>query len=488
MSHAPEYQGRTLSGQLIASILAVVGVCWLVGVAVGAIGKQTRPESHSAPATTAVGLQPIARLSLTAIPRQLPIGDQFRFITGRSFFEDRWVVSGASTTLRDGLGPMFSARNCSACHQGGGRSSPVFQTVFSDVTPTALTLRFDDQYPSASSLPIGTTWAAFVVPQAIPFGAANSRKPEGSFQARAQKQIWHYPDGEAVTLLRPQYRLENAPVEPSALSVRIAPSLDLAAKIDQVAASSILALADPTDQNGDGVSGRVHPAIKTLGRDVVGRFGLKARHVSLREQVAAALNEDLGITSTLFTTEACGDLQPLCLTAPNGRGTTVGGISNSDQAPVHEIGDQQLSEMVLFLSNLDVPAGNPAKQAKPDGSGATLFAATGCAVCHTPSLRTHGTASVSLFSNLLVHDMGPELADSGAGAGELGREWRTAPLKNIRLRKALTLHENYLHDGRAQTLEQAIIWHGGEGGAARDRFSRLNKTERQALLDYVGRL
>lgn len=481
------YRGRAPSGQfpwadtrygrLAGLVIVIAALCGLATLEVWTTGNQTQSERP-----------PVARLSLTSIPHHLPISDQFRFITGRSFFEDAWVVSGASTTLRDGLGPMFSARSCGACHQGGGRSSPALQTVFSDVGPTALALRFDDQYPPAASLPLGTTWAAFAVPQAIPDGADNHRAAEGQFQARTKARIWRYPDGEALTLMQPQYRLENAQTEPPALSVRVAPSLDLSATINQVAVAAILALADPSDENGDGISGRVHPALQDHKPGVAGRFGLKARHIDLREQIAAALNEDLGITSTLFPTEACADSQTLCQAAPNGRGTTVGGLRNGDQARVHEIAEQQLNEMVLFLSHLDIPAADPTEQDNSDGLGATLFAATGCAVCHTPSLQTRDKRFVSLFSNLLLHDMGPELADSGHGAGQLGREWRTAPLKNIRLRGALTRHENYLHDGRAQTIEQAIVWHGGEARPARDRFARLTQTERQALLSFVARL
>jgi len=360
--------------------------------------------------------------------------------------------------------------------------------AFADVQPTDLTLRFDNQYPPSASFPLGSTWTAFAVPQANPFGADNRQAAEGRFQARATRLFWRYPDGEALTLLLPQYRLEKAPAEPPVLSVRVAPSLDLSAMINQVATATILALADPADENGDGVSGRVHPALHALGPGVAGRFGLKARHINLREQVAAALNEDLGITSTLFPNEACSDSQVLCQAAPNGRGTTVGGLLSSDRAPMHEIADQQLDELVLFLSHLDIPDTGPAQQANVDGPGATLFAATGCVECHTPTLETSDEESVSLFSDLLLHDMGPGLADNGHDTGTLAREWRTAPLKNIRLRRALTRHENYLHDGRAETIEQAVIWHGGEAGAARERFAQLTKTERQALLNFVAQL
>ena len=512
MSTTHGFRGRASSGQPrwraqwpgIAALAAVVGM--MVTLAAQRASAPHRPATvnadrqaatpHAAaplaatPTASAATATPTpARLTLTRVPRNLPVEEQLQFVTGRSFFEDSWVRPGATTTLRDGLGPLFSARSCAACHQGAGRSSITHKSTFAAVSPHALTLRFDDQDPAAQpgQLPLGTTWQAFANP-----AARQPDKPsmEGELQARASERRWQYPDGTQVSLLQPEYRLQGAPASPGALSVRVAPGLDLAGRIAAVSTAAILGGADPDDGDGDGISGRIHPQVAALGTGEAGRFGLKARHTGLRAQVAAALQEDIGITSSVFPYESCGPAQTGCLLAPNGRGASVGGLPADDPSPVYEISDANLTALVNFLARLADPSATEPLRSEPASQGAELFVASGCAQCHVRSLATDPSAgagaSVVLYSDLLLHDMGADLADTGPAAGQLGREWRTAPLANLRWRARLSDEENYLHDGRARTVEEAVLWHGGEAAGARQRFAALPRADRQTLLDYVS--
>ncbi len=466
--------GDCLAGALITCVLTVVLV-----VAVGAVSP-----------TQATPTRPTVRLDLTRVPGHLPPDAQLRFIAGRSFFKRPWVQSGATTTLRDGLGPHYSARSCAGCHVGAGRSSPVgsspdspaFDPEFADVSATRLMARFDATENAAAFLPLGTTWQAFSTTRTTPRTLSGV---EGQLQLRYTRTSWRYPDGRRVIGRRPDYRLSGAPPASAAravLSVRIAPSLELVARIEQVSNQSIVALADPSDLNKDGISGRIHPRIARAGWPQAGRFGLKARHPTLRHQVAAALQEDLGITSSLFPEEACAPSQAACLAAPNGRGASVGGRRSGQAPDDYEISDQLLDQLVTFLMQIESPAPPP-----PQTQGHAIFTRIGCAQCHVPTLAAP-VGNLRLFSDLLLHDMGDGLADHGPGAGELAREWRTAPLSKLRLRTQLTATANYLHDGRATTIEQAVLWHGGEAQQSRQRFSGLSATNRKLLINYVGSL
>lgn len=430
------------------------------------------------------------RLKLNTVSRLQSTDEQLRMISGRSFFEDPWVIAGASTTLRDGLGPLYSARSCNTCHQSGGRSNIELPSQFQPVKVSDLSLHFDNPTANQPSQALGKTWQPFAVP-IIRQGA--NVGIEGIFEARFDFREWHYPDGATTQLQIPVYRLTGAPNRPTSISPRIAPSLDLAARIDSVATSAITDLADPDDRNYDGISGRVHPNVASIGDNLVGRFGLKAVHPRLSDQVAAALSEDLGITSVRFPKETCSSPQLNCLKAPNGRGSTVGGLSSSDPQAIYEINEERLTRITNFVAQMDtksqhIDQSKTAIALTKESTGKRLFKSTGCAQCHMPLLTSNTSKPVVLFSDLLLHDMGPALADQSDSNDILNREWRTAPLANLSLRPQLSAEENYLHDGRAKTIEQAILWHGGEATSARQEFENLKADKRKALLRYLGLL
>jgi CxxC motif-containing protein (DUF1111 family) len=250
----------------------------------------------------------------------------------------------------------------------------------------------------------------------------------------------------------------------------------------------ILANADPSDADGDGISGRPNwvtpkpyvPATEPGGGPGLrlGRFGRKAQVSSLLQQVVEAYHQDMGITSSY---QPVDNVNPL---APVGR-------SGADQAPDPEVGDGDLDAVVQYIRMLAPPS--PGAWTDQRRRGEDRFRAAGCARCHTPSLRTgpHRIEALidrdaPLYSDLLLHDLGDALADNRPDGSADGREWRTAPLWGMRLqREFLNGRLLLLHDGRAQSVETAIGLHGGEGAAARDSFLAMPPGDRAALLDFV---
>jgi CxxC motif-containing protein (DUF1111 family) len=243
----------------------------------------------------------------------------------------------------------------------------------------------------------------------------------------------------------------------------------------------LIRLARLEDENRDGVRGRLnHVWNAQSGRMDIGRFGLKANQPSLRQQVAAALIGDMGITSRLFMQQNCTQAEDACLRAPFGRDP--------------EINDDDLANLVSYIEALAPPVRRVGD--KMSARGEELFLQIGCAACHVPSLTTASDSAFPQASNrtihpytdLLLHDMGEGLADGRPDYEATGRDWRTAPLWGIGLAGVVIEHPTYLHDGRARNLDEAILWHGGEAARARDAFAALIEPDRNAILAFLNSL
>jgi CxxC motif-containing protein (DUF1111 family) len=212
-----------------------------------------------------------------------------------------------------------------------------------------------------------------------------------------------------------------------------------------------------------------------------GRFGWRAEQPGVRAQIASALINDMGLTTSLHPAKNCPPVQAACRAA--------------DPGPRPNVSDEMLDTMTFYVSTLAVPerrdVGNPEVR-----RGENVFAAIGCAACHRPAMTT-GThpaipflanQAIHPFTDLLLHDMGDGLADDLHEGKVSGRMWRTAPLWGIGLVPLVNGHENYLHDGRARGLAEAILWHGGEAEMAKDRFRALPKPDREALIAFLKSL
>ena len=408
--------------------------------------------------------------------RNLNVEERRTFNVGDSFFNQNWVTAPASTVARDGLGPTFNAQSCSSCHSHDGRARPPDH----DADPVrGLLLRLSVPGPGGP------------VPDPVYGGqlqdrAINGVPAEGRIGIRYESISGSYADGTPYTLQKPVYVILDpafGPPRPDLMiSPRIAPVVFGMGLLEAIPESRILALADPEDRDDDGISGR--PNILWDERKqayVLGRFGWKANQPSIEQQAAGAFQGDLGITSSLFPDENCPPVQEACVRAPNGG--------------LPEIPAERLAKVVFYVQTLAVPAMRDVDDLSVQW-GARLFQDVGCASCHTPRHVTAADFSVAPLRNqviypytdLLLHDMGEGLADHRPDGRATGREWRTPPLWGIGLVEAVNGHTRFLHDGRARNLEEAILWHGGEGAPSRDAFKGLSLTERKALLEFLRSL
>ena len=264
-------------------------------------------------------------------------------------------------------------------------------------------------------------------------------------------------------------------------SARIASPLIGLGLIASVDEEQLRDLADPDDTDGDGVSGRL-ALVEEQGSesDGIGRFGWKASHSSLIQFIAEALHEDMGITTTLHPTQPCWS-QKNC--------TNNGNRSRIEASTVI------LDALAEYLSSLAPPKQRTMTDTS-DTDGSMLFEKIGCPSCHVSTLRTSDQPKSKIpsnqefhpYSDLLLHDMGPRLADGLELHHASGNEWRTAPLWGIGLTNIVSGQEHYLHDGRARTINEAILWHGGEALKSRQKYEELTSTERVRLVKYVKSL
>ena len=294
-----------------------------------------------------------------------------------------------------------------------------------------------------------------------------------------------YGDGTPYSLARPHYRfadLAYGPLDGAMISPRVAPAVIGLGLLEAVPTSTLEALADPDDGDGDGISGRINWLTGRDGKPAAGRFGWKANVATLREQGAGAANGDIGLTSSLFPAKNCPAPQTACRDAahdPNGP----------------DLSDRFLDKLTTYVRTLAVPVERDA--ADPHVvRGFALFKQFGCAACHVPTLKTEADAPLPElsgqifhpFTDLLLHDMGADLADGRPDGSATGSEWRTPPLWGLGLLSRVNGHDRLLHDGRARDFAEAILWHGGEAEKAREAFRTAAASDREALIAFLKSL
>lgn len=401
---------------------------------------------------------------------------QMQFVTGNAFFKRNWVTAPSSTADLDGLGALFNAKSCSSCHFLDGKGEPGFEKGQS----SALLFRLSVPTEGGKTKPEPNYGNQFN------HLAILGEKEEGQVEINYEEIIGAYPDGERYSLRNPLYtftQLNYGSMQQDVLvSPRVAPHIIGLGLLEAIAADDILALADPQDHNSDGISGRPNYVKNVLTDSIqLGRFGWKANEPNVRQQVAAAFQGDMGLSSSLFPAENETSNQGKLIQAANGGNP--------------EVSDDILDRVTLYSQVLAVP-----KRREPNSEkvmqGAQLFSEIGCSSCHNPSFTTAQHNDITEFSkqkiypytDLLVHDMGEELADHRPDGDASGVEWRTAPLWGIGLVKTVNGHTTLLHDGRARNVEEAILWHGGEAERTKTEFKNLSKIERENLISFVNSL
>ena len=372
-----------------------------------------------------------------------------------------------------GLGPVFDNVSCEACHQGDGRGRPPLpgEEIASLLFRASVSGR-------------GTHGGPAAVPG---FGGQLQLRSVPGFTPEVRATITYattrgtFGDGTGFELRVPTYDVQGlyAPLPSGVLiSPRVAPAVFGLGLLEAVPETQLLALADPRDRDRDGISGRTNIVWNELRRrSTLGRFGWKAGAPTLLQQTAGAYNGDMGITSSMFPAESCEGYMAGC----------------ERHAP--EVADDVVGDVAFYSQTLGVPARRNVDD--PTASaGERLFYVAGCDGCHTPTLRTGSLRGVPEVANqvihpytdLLLHDMGAGLADNRPDFRASGSEWRTPPLWGIGLVQTVNGHTNFLHDGRARSLLEAVLWHGGEASAARDRVRGFSARDRAALVAFLESL
>lgn len=439
-----------------------------LSVAIAAV-TTTDPSRLGGPATVDVDGPGAFSLPIPGLSRE----DRRAFSVGNSFFRDNWVVAPASAEGRDGLGPLFNANSCSACHHEDGRGRPP-RTL--DESGVGMVVFVSPRDADGAPHPM---YGGQLQDQAVP-GVA----PEVRIALDAEATPGRYPDGSSYELRRWRIGLKEpayGPLGEVRLSMRIGQQIIGMGLLEAVDDAAIVAREDPEDRDADGISGRAHRVVGADGTRGIGRFGWKASQPTLAGQVIAALHGDIGITSPSRPEEALAPSQRAVVHAPSGGQPEIDAV--------------KIERIAHYCRVLAVPAQRGAGSAEVE-RGRRLFNETGCASCHAPTLRTGETSPIERlrgaefhpFTDLLLHDMGEALADDRRDGEASGREWRTPPLWGLGLVETVGPGAAYLHDGRARTIEEAVLWHGGEAQRARDGFAALPADGRAALLAFLNSL
>lgn len=407
------------------------------------------------------------------------------FAVGNSFFRSPWVIAPSTTTARDGLGPLFNTNACQNCHVNDGRGHPA---SVGDSNAVSMLVRVS--LPDGAGAP-ETLATLGVIPEPV-YGtqlqdmAVPGVPPEARVRLEWRSSMVTFADGHTVELREPSLRIDQlgyGALHPDTqFSVRIAPPMIGLGLLEAIPESAIRANADPEDSDGNGISGRPNEVWDlTEQRTRLGRFGWKAGQPSLNQQNAHALLNDMGLTTTLLPRDECSERQIECRQAPHGGEP--------------EVADNILASVLFYTRNVAVPKRRDVADSQVL-TGKTLFHQAGCAGCHTPTFTTGPDAAqpelanqlIWPYTDLLLHDMGEGLADGRGEFQATGREWRTTPLWGIGLTETIGGRSEFLHDGRARTLLEAILWHGGEATQARDRVLTFDAKQRAALLAFLQSL
>ncbi len=465
---------RRACAGVVAASLAVFGCA----SADPAPGAPPVDPSERMPGGETTNTLMLGKLAFQRVASNASSEHESMFYSGNAFFNDAWVEAPASTSARDGLGPLFNARSCSTCHFADGRGAPPEAPgeAFS-----SMLLRVGDGSRDEHGGPGGD---AVYGGQIQPFGV-DGVPAEGVPRVDYELVRGAYADGEEYELLRPSYSVEapayGALPETLRISPRVAPQMIGLGLLEAIPEERLRELADPDDADGDGISGKLNRVWQRSLEDFApGRFGWKAEQPTVRQQVAGAFVGDLGVTSSLFPDQGCSEAQSEC--------------QNASSGGEPEIEDALLLRVEVYSRLLAVPV----RERWTDAGtleGKRLFEAAGCASCHTPRHETGASDLEELeaqviypYTDLLLHDLGPELGDERPAYEAEGNEWRTPPLWGVGRIPAVNGHSRLLHDGRARGVAEAILWHGGEAEAARELFRALSARERERLVAFVESL
>jgi CxxC motif-containing protein (DUF1111 family) len=442
------FESRSLPAQRSSSargIRTALSLGLVVGVLAGtAIAATLDPQ----PFTDRRNPPPYRKLSETEVAR---------YDLGMAVFNTHFVVAGTPNAgRRDGIGPLFNSSSCDSCHNNGARGrGPTGDGPAPDPLVIQLTAATARNRADPEGDPVYGRVFNPIALDGVP--------PEGEVLIHFETRQGHYPDGAAWSLRVPHYeltRLHYGPLAPGTIvKPRLAPALFGAGLLDAIEPAS----------NGT--------APAPIG---AGRFGWQATALSVRDQTARALAREMGLTSTDIPNDDCTAAEAACLQQPNGGSP--------------EVSDDLFSAVVSFQHWLAVPA-SPTAHTDAELGGQT-FADLGCVACHQPQWPVTlpdgdgkpNTVTITPYTDLRLHNLGPGLADQTIAGRKVTSRWRTAPLWGLGYRMSLERFPTFLHDGRARSAEEAILWHHGEAASARGKFERLTAEQRKVFLRWLETL
>lgn len=418
--------------------------------------------------------------SLSTGPFAQPIADlspdeHQEFTLGNRIFNTHWLIAPASDKRFDGLGPLFNSLSCAGCHFNNGRGRPPIE---GEKMLSSMLVRL--------SVP-GTEADGGPKPHPHYGGQLNDKAIpgvlfEGHVKISYQEMPGVYPDGTPYSLRMPTYSIEKLNyglLDGVLTSPRVAPTVIGLGFLEAIPDEALLANQDIDDSNQDGISGKANWILNThTQKKMLGRFGWKANQPSIKSQDAGAMLGDIGITSSVNPVENCTDAQTAC--------------KNAKKGDTLDLSDKDLAALTFYTQTLAVP---PQRASEHSEQGQKIFQFIGCNHCHIPHFKTGTHPLKSLheqdiypYTDLLLHDMGEGLADGRPDYEASASEWRTPPLWGIGLIPEISKHNFLLHDGRARNIEEAILWHGGEGQKSKEAFMSLSREERHSLLQFLKEL
>lgn len=447
----------------------------IVCVAVTALALSA-PGTGTLAAQSLFGVEPFIHHRDPPFFLPLDEAQRARAELGHEVLNTQWVPAGTPhAERRDGVGPLFNAPSCDECHNEGAHGRG---PASAGLAPFPLEVQLEEPPAGPRAQPRCDPVYGCVFNTV----ALKGVRAEGQVLIQYREIVGHYADGSRWSLRAPSYRLVAlgyGPLAPQTIiKPRIAPALFGAGLLEAVPVAAIT--------GGEG-SDPAHRALGVpawqwrAGARVLGRFGWQGTALSIRDQTARAFAREMGLTSSVIAADDCTASEMACLEQPNG-GTP-------------EVSNTLFDALIDFESWLAVPA-SPQKLAGQGQDESVLFARLGCAACHQPRLPVvlrgedgrliHRT--IAPYTDLRLHDLGPALADRNAAGAEVPSKWRTAPLWGLGYRLSRESMPTFLHDGRARSVSEAILWHGGEALGARRRFEALDSAQRQALLRWLGTL
>lgn len=370
-----------------------------------------------------------------------------------------------------GLGPLFIASSCSGCHVNNGRGAASINS--SQGLLLRLSLQGSDIYGAPLAIPgFGTQ---------LQTNSIDEGMQEGTMTTNWELQNIVFPDGHTVTLKQPYFSISDPYTTLPDFYLRggrhASPIFGLGL-LEAVPTETWQSLSDEADVNEDGISGKLNWVRNYFSEEMAfGLFGWKSSAPNLFQQTADAFHQDMGITSPDFPMENC-------IEQINCQGVQEG----------IDIGNDDLNDLVFYLRTLAPPAAREVNDPIVK-KGRDIFNGIGCNKCHIPELQTgsHPIAELSYqvirpYTDMLLHELGPGLGDGRPDYLAGANEWRTPPLWGIGLAKTVFSQAGFLHDGRAETLEEAILWHEGEAYESRQSYIQLSAEERGALIRFLESL